>query len=124
MTTTPPILVVDDDAELRELIAIHLGVSGFQTREAADGRYALDLVHTGQPLSLVLLDLRMPRMNGLELLEALRAEGLLDHLPVVVLTGDAEAGRDAVRAGARTFLKKPIGVEELNDAARRFTHAY
>ena len=120
MTITPPILIVDDDAELRDLIAIHLGVSGYQTSEAADGRYALDLIHTGQPFSLVFLDLRMPRMNGLELLEVLRTDGLLDHLPVVVLTGDANTGRDAIRIGARTFLKKPIGVDELNNAVRTY----
>jgi CheY-like chemotaxis protein len=115
-----PVLVVDDDDELRELIALHLNASGFPTLEAADGVAALKLVHEERPLSLMLLDLRMPRMNGLELLERMRVENVLDGIPVVVLTGDNQAGIQAIASGARDFLRKPVSPEELVATVHRY----
>jgi CheY-like chemotaxis protein len=115
-----PVLVVDDDDELRELIALHLNASGFPTLEAADGVAALEVLQEGHALSLMLLDLRMPRMNGLELLERLRVENALDGIPVVVLTGDNQAGIQAIASGARDFLRKPVSPEELVATVHRY----
>jgi len=115
-----PVLVVDDDDELRELIALHLNASGFDTLEAGDGMAALEVMKNGKPLSLVLLDLRMPRMNGLELLAQLRAKHMLDGLPVVVLTGDNQAGLQAIAGGARDFLRKPVSPEQLVATVHRY----
>lgn len=115
-----PVLVVDDDDELRELIALHLNASGFPTLEAADGVAALKVLQEGRPVSLMLLDLRMPRMNGLELLERLRVENALDGIPVVVLTGDNQAGIQAIASGARDFLRKPVSPEELVATVHRY----
>jgi CheY-like chemotaxis protein len=117
-----PVLVVDDDDELRELIALHLNAMGYETCEAGDGVAALEVVHEGKPLSLMLLDLRMPRMNGLELLDRLRSEHRLDGIPVVVLTGDGQAGRQALASGARDFLVKPIDPEDLRNVVHRYEH--
>jgi chemosensory pili system protein ChpA (sensor histidine kinase/response regulator) len=114
------VLVVDDDDELRELIALHLNAMGYETREAGDGVAALQVVHEGTPLSLMLLDLRMPRMNGLELLDRLREEQKLDGIPVVVLTGDGLAGRQAIASGARGVLVKPIDPEDLREVVHRY----
>jgi CheY-like chemotaxis protein len=115
-----PVLVVDDDDELRELIALHLNASGYDTIEAGDGVAALNLLLERRPLSLMLLDLRMPRMNGLELLERLREEQVLDGIPVVVLTGDNQAGIQAIASGARDFLRKPVSPEELVATVHRY----
>jgi CheY-like chemotaxis protein len=117
-----PVLVVDDDDELRELIALHLNASGYETLEAGDGVDALQVVHEGTPLSMMLLDLRMPRMNGLELLDTLRAEHKLDGIPVIVLTGDNQAGIQAIASGARDFLRKPVSPEQLVAAVHRYEH--
>jgi CheY-like chemotaxis protein len=114
------VLVVDDDDELRELIALHLNASGYETLEAGDGVAALQLLREGPPLSLMLLDLRMPRMNGLELLDRLRTEQALDGIPVVVLTGDNQAGIQAIASGARDFLRKPVSPEELVATVHRY----
>jgi CheY-like chemotaxis protein len=114
------VLVVDDDDELRELIALHLNASGYETLEAGDGVAALQLLREGRPLSLMLLDLRMPRMNGLELLDQLRTEHALDGIPVVVLTGDNQAGIQAIASGARDFLRKPVSPEELVATVHRY----
>lgn len=116
------VLVVDDDDELRELISLHLNASGYETVEAGDGVQALQVVHQAVPLSMMLLDLRMPRMNGLELLEELRREHALDGLPVIVLTGDNQAGLQAIESGARDFLKKPITADQLLAAVHRYEH--
>ena len=110
-----PVLVVDDDDELRELIALHLNASGVPTLEAADGVAALQVLHEGHPLSLMLLDLRMPRLNGLAVLQQ-----ILDGIPVVVLTGDNQAGIQAIASGARDFLRKPMSPEQLVATVHRY----
>ena len=115
-----PVLVVDDDDELRELIALHLNASGYPTLEAADGVKALEVVHDGTPLSLMLLDLRMPRMNGLELLERLRVEQALDGIPVVVLTtSSAEADiLKSYKLHANCYITKPVDLEQFVNVVR------
>ncbi len=101
MTDQPTILVVDDDPAIRALISLILQVNGYATVEARDGIDALALLEHTPSIGLMLLDLRMPRMNGLELLAELRAKAKLDALPVVAFSGDGNAGRDAIAAGAR-----------------------
>ena len=106
------ILVVDDDPAVRDSLARTLRFEGYQVDTARDGKEALDAAHTGEPDAMI-LDVRMPVLDGLEACRRLRAEGLV--LPVLMLTardsvGDRVAGLDA---GADDYLIKPFALQEL-----------
>ena len=118
---TPRILVVDDDALQRRQIGAMLTASGFAVANAADGKSALDLLAaaTGEtPIDLVLLDLQMPGLDGMEVLRRLRTAG--QTVPVLVLTSDGSVSRavEAMRTGASDFLIKPVGPERLEVSVR------
>ena len=106
------VLVVDDDAAVRDSLARTLRFQGYQVATACDGQQALDAVHSDEP-DVVILDVSMPTLDGLQACRQLRAEGAL--LPVLMLTardsvGDRVAGLDA---GADDYLVKPFAVQEL-----------
>jgi two-component system, OmpR family, response regulator MprA len=106
------VLVVDDEPGVRESVSGALRFAGYDVSVAGDGVAALDLVRTEHPDAMV-LDLMMPRMDGLATCRALRAEG--HRLPVLMLTArDSERDRDAgLTAGADDYLVKPFAVAEL-----------
>ncbi len=111
---TSTVLVVDDDDATRRLFVRALTRAGFDTRDAADGPTALELVEA-EPISVVLLDGRMPGMSGLDVLEALRLLPGGATLPVVFVTGQHELD-DRIRgleAGANDYLTKPVELDEL-----------
>ncbi|HXR95448.1 MAG TPA: sigma-54 dependent transcriptional regulator [Rhizomicrobium sp.] len=114
------VLVVDDDPVQRRLLETVIGKSGMAVVAAPGGQPALDLVHgpRGEEISLILLDLVMPDMDGLEVLAKLRPTH--PDLPVIVLTakGGIEAAVQAMRAGANDFLVKPASPERLNVSIR------
>jgi two-component system response regulator MprA len=106
------ILVVDDDAAVRDSLARTLRFEGYQIDTAEDGLRALDAVRAGEPDAMI-LDVSMPNLDGLQACRRLRAEGTL--LPVLMLTardsvGDRVAGLDA---GADDYLVKPFALQEL-----------
>ncbi len=103
----PTILIVDDHRAVREELAFALAYDGWQTREAADGPGALAQAEHGE-VDLVLLDVKLPGMDGLEVLERLKADR--PDLPVVMISGhgDLETAVLAVRKGAYDFLQKPF----------------
>lgn len=87
--------------------------------EAANGREALEILEESDySVDLVLCDLCMPEMNGLEFLQALDARDALDSCPVIILTGDAREARaqEALRCGARRLVAKPFTAEALSEA--------
>ena len=106
------ILVVDDDRAVRESLRRSLQFNGYQVELAADGQQALDWLADQRP-DAVVLDVMMPRVDGLEVARRLRSTG--DDLPILVLTAreavsDRVAGLDA---GADDYLPKPFALEEL-----------
>ena len=109
------ILVVDDDPVQRRLLEAAISRSGMQVVTAPGGQPALDLINgpRGDQITLMLLDLVMPDMDGLEVLEKLR--GTCPDLPVIVLTakGGIDSAVDAMRAGANDFLVKPASPERI-----------
>ncbi|MFF7725956.1 response regulator transcription factor [Streptomyces sp. NPDC008001] len=107
-----PVLVVDDDPDVRAAVADALAVEGYDVREAADGLAALSSVAAAPPGAIV-LDLAMPVLDGLAVCRRLRALG--DRTPVLVLTArDAVADRVAgLDAGADDYLVKPFALDEL-----------
>ena len=101
------ILIVDDEAAIRETLEQILGYEGYRVRVAATGPEALAEVERSEP-DAMLLDVKMPDMDGLEVLQRLRAAGAT--VPVVVISGHGtiETAVDAVRGGAYDFLEKPL----------------
>jgi PleD family two-component response regulator len=103
------LLFVDDDPILREFARVNLASASASVDVAQDGVEALEMLRRDR-YDLVLTDLEMPRMDGFELLAAIRADARLKRLPVVVETGreDVEAIDRAFRAGATAFVTKPL----------------
>jgi PAS domain S-box-containing protein len=109
------VLVVDDDYHVRPTLARLLQRGGFQVAEAADGRAGLELVER-QPPDLVLLDIRMPDIDGYEVLRRLKQNPLHQHIPVVILTASdlgTGAQQRALALGAVRYLEKPIASGDL-----------
>ncbi|MEZ6003859.1 MAG: sigma-54 dependent transcriptional regulator [Planctomycetota bacterium] len=112
MTRSPVLCIIDDDPGYRDLLQSVLTSEGFEVRTAADGRAGLACLDQGG-VDLVLLDMRMPGMGGMEFLEQLQSRP--GHAPVVVLTAyaDVRDAVDAMRAGACDYLDKPVDLYEL-----------
>ena len=107
----PLILIIDDDPHIRELLSFALGKAGMRTAEAADGEAALEAVAANPP-ALVILDINMPRMDGLEVCRRLRAQG---DLPVLFLSSrDDEIDRVVgIELGADDYVVKPFSPREV-----------
>jgi two-component system, chemotaxis family, chemotaxis protein CheY len=105
------VLVVDDDADLRMMVGLVLEAEGYVVRRAADGLEALEQFE-GELPDLVLLDMRMPRMDGWELGRRLRSQ-YGRALPVVVMTAAEHAERHAEEIGADGFVAKPFDIGHL-----------
>lgn len=107
--TIPPVrlLTVDDEEAIRCGIAAYFEDSGYQVSEASDGLAGLELIRQSRP-DIVITDLRMPRMDGLELIDSVTAE--FENLPIIVLSGTGVLADaiDALRRGAWDYLTKPI----------------
>jgi DNA-binding NtrC family response regulator len=117
----PHVLIVDDEANVRRVLGTLLDQAGYQTTRVADGAAALDVVRAQDP-DLVLTDLAMPGMDGMELLARLKVD--FPEIPVVMLTahGSVEAAVEAMKRGAFDFLTKPFEkakvVETIDRALR------
>ena len=114
------ILVVDDSRVTRELIKVYLIAKDVTLLEAVDGQDALEKIRA-EPPDLVVADMRMPRLDGGQLCEALAGDPATRDVPVVILTSnrDAETRRRARTAGAREVLQKPIQPHALLEAVNR-----
>jgi CheY-like chemotaxis protein len=108
------ILVCDDDASLRELVRAVLG-SGYRFVEAADGTEALEITRELRP-DLIVLDVMLPGLSGIEVLEEIRNDGELRDLKVVVITAWSHAELEAHVAGADRFVSKPFDPDDLSRA--------
>jgi CheY-like chemotaxis protein len=113
------ILLVEDAPFLRYAFGRLLRMHGFEVMEANDGREALDCVHDFRP-ELVVTDLMMPVMDGVELIQRLRADPTTADVPVLAITADAseQAEAKARAAGAVDFVTKPIDLPTLLDRLR------
>jgi two-component system, chemotaxis family, chemotaxis protein CheY len=102
-------LIVDDSRFVRDFLRKLLEKRGIECAQAADGRAALDQLHADDPFDLALVDWNMPVMNGLEMLQQMRAEGYCD-VKVMMVTTEAENDfiTRALEAGADEYLMKPF----------------
>jgi two-component system, chemotaxis family, chemotaxis protein CheY len=112
------VLVIDDSETIRQSVASALEQAGFAVATARDGVEGLERIQQLAP-SMVILDVNMPRMNGIELLESLdvRRSGL----PVVLLTTEVQPTlmTRARKAGARGWMVKPVNIEQLVETVRK-----
>src|SRR5437868_3290238 len=106
------ILIVEDEAKMRRLLELNLGEDGFTTHSAEDAETGLKLLREN-PVDLVLTDLKLPGMNGLEFLQAVKRQNAA--LPVVVMTafGSVETAVEAMKAGASDYVLKPFSLAEM-----------
>ena len=111
MNDTARIIVVDDDAQLTRVLRTGLKSRGYEVRTAPDGMLALETFNEWQP-DLVITDLAMPVMDGLELCRQLRA---VSQVPIIVLSakGEEKTKIEALDLGADDFVTKPFGIDEL-----------
>ncbi len=108
----PRILVVDDEASIRSSLRMILQHAGYMFLEAASGQDALERVSTDAP-DVMILDVKMPGMDGLEVLEVLRRQGVAVPVLVVSGHGDIETAVRATKLGAFNFIEKPFGEERV-----------
>jgi DNA-binding NtrC family response regulator len=108
----PAILIVEDEAKMRRLLELNLGDDGFTTFSAEDAETGLKLLRDN-PIDLILTDLKLPGMNGLEFLQTIKR--LNAALPVVVMTafGSVETAVEAMKAGASDYVLKPFSLTEM-----------
>jgi CheY-like chemotaxis protein len=110
------VLVVEDEADLREMMREALELNGFAVVTAHDGRDALEAIARIERLCLVLLDLLMPGMNGVEFFEKMRRRPELAHVPVVVHS----SAPLLAPAGVTRVLQKPLELERLLSVVREY----
>jgi len=108
------VLIVDDDPDIRTVLELALMHAGFQTIEAHDGMQALELARTEHP-DVVLLDVMMPRLDGMSVLRELRTDPRTAHLPVLLLTAlsQPEDAISGLEAGADDYITKPFHRDEV-----------
>jgi CheY-like chemotaxis protein len=116
----PRILVVEDDADIREAIVDVLEARGYRVVTAANGQEGLARLREGENPDLILLDLMMPVMDGTEFLASLRGSDVLTTVPIVLLSAwSGEAGRE-VESMTAGFVKKPVTLDTLLEVVERF----
>jgi DNA-binding response OmpR family regulator len=108
------VMVVDDDNEIRQLLCTMLRMMGYQTLEASNGEDALEKLQEQTP-DVMILDVMMPKMDGITLCKTIRKDELVTDFPIIMLSGkaqqeDVEAG---LKAGANRYLAKPMAMNVL-----------
>jgi DNA-binding NtrC family response regulator len=114
----PSVLIVEDEAKMRRLLELNLGEDGFTTYSAGDAESGLRLLREN-PIDLVVTDLKLPGMNGLEFLQTIKRQNAA--LPVVVMTafGTVETAVEAMKAGASDYVLKPFSLAEMRMVIRK-----
>lgn len=123
MTVQGPILVVDDDEDIRDVIGMALRVRGYRVETAADGAEAMQLLENGMRPSLILLDVMMPNMDGAAVLAAVRNSVELRDIPIVLLSGDTKIAERASQLHSNGYMVKPIDVGRLATAVEHFARS-
>ena len=114
----PTILIVEDDADTRDMIGRFLELEGYAVETAANGRQALDRLDAGAHACVILLDLMMPVMDGWEFRRIQVSHSTLSKIPVIVFSA---AGRDRMsQIDANDYLSKPVDLDELLDRISRY----
>jgi two-component system, chemotaxis family, chemotaxis protein CheY len=115
-STQGKILVIDDELEVREVLRIHLESAKYNVIEASDGEEGIILMKSGANLlqvGMIICDIRMPKVNGIEAIDYLRQNA--PSIPIIVVTGypDSELAVSLLKKGVRDYMVKPIEREKL-----------
>ncbi|MFH1678658.1 MAG: response regulator [Candidatus Omnitrophota bacterium] len=108
------ILIVDDDPDIRDVLKLTLSEENYIVSEAENGEEALKIIHS-KPLDLVLLDYKIPKFDGRQVVQRVKSDLLLRHLPIIMVTGKGELEDkiDGLDAGADDYITKPFEPKEL-----------
>ncbi len=121
MPHAPPIFVVDDDTDLREVLGELLADEGYDPQLCANGSAALELLRAGARPRLILLDLMMPVMDGWQFRDAQLRDVALRDIPVVVMTASRLVEEESLAAAE--ILRKPVGIAQIIEAVERNARA-
>ncbi len=115
------VLIVDDSVSMRQMVSFTLRDAGYEIVEATNGRDALNKIN-GVKIDMVITDLNMPEMDGIEFIRQLRARAEMRFTPVVMLTTESQEAKkqEGKRAGASGWIVKPFTPEQLIGVVRRF----
>lgn len=121
MTSTPKtVLIIEDEEDAAELFAEMMRVSGFRVLKTSNSAPAIAMMSAERP-DVIILDIMMPEVSGLDLLRQMRRDPKLAGIPVVVVSARSMPAdiRSGMEAGASTYLTKPVGFLELREAVQR-----
>jgi CheY-like chemotaxis protein len=113
LSSSPTVMVVEDDRDSREMLCDYLERHGYRAVSAADGQEALGLLDEVASLCLILLDLMMPIMNGWQFRDRQRAHSRFADVPVVILSAFPPSSRDSSALEVERVLTKPIDLREI-----------
>ena len=118
----PLILFAEDEAPVRDMLVVALRLSGYRPVPCSDGQDAVERLAIDANVALVLVDLRMPRLDGVGVIRHVRATPSLAHMPVVAMSAysDDLQQREVADAGANAFLPKPFTIQQLVTVIDRF----
>ncbi|MDQ1374474.1 MAG: hypothetical protein QOJ09_1812 [Actinomycetota bacterium] len=115
------VLVVDDDPVIQKLLRVNFEMEGYNVLSAPDGAEGLEQARSANP-DVIILDVMMPKMNGLEVLAALKADAGTDSIPVILLSAKAQAGdvQAGLDRGADAYVTKPFDPLDLLERVGQF----
>ncbi|MGD9092346.1 MAG: response regulator [Anaerolineales bacterium] len=114
---TKTVLIVEDEVDTAEMLAEMMKISGYEVIKSYGGKQAISMISSKKP-DVVVLDLMMPEFSGLDVLNFMRRDPRLDHIPVVIVSARNidEDVQNCLDAGASCFLSKPVSFEEIKGA--------
>jgi two-component system, chemotaxis family, chemotaxis protein CheY len=115
------VLVVDDSPSVRQQVSMSLTQAGYEVVEAGDGTEGISKISSDREIGLVICDVNMPRMNGLEMIEAVKKEPQNAALPIIMLTSEGQPAliERAKKAGAKGWIVKPFKADLLVAAVKK-----
>jgi len=115
------ILIVDDAASMRGLVAMTLKKNGYEVVEASDGKDALTKLSSVGKVDLIITDLNMPNMDGIELIKTLKADAKYRFIPVIMLTTESQEAKkeEGRKAGAKAWIVKPFKPDVLVNVVKK-----
>ena len=118
--TEKTVLIIEDEEDAAELFGEMMRVSGFRVLKTSKSTPAISMMTTEKP-DIVLLDIMMPEISGLDILRQMRRDPVLANIPVIVVTAKGMPSdiKNGMEAGASTYLTKPVGYLELKEAVER-----
>ena len=122
MQQGPLVLIVDDDERVREYVRVNLEMEGYAVREAGSAEEGLRVLDEVSP-DLILLDVMMPQVDGWEMLRRVQERHGVGSIPVVMFSGQIDAGREAAERGAQAFVGKPFDLRALIEQTKQIVPA-